>query len=171
VLLGLLCNGNPDIPFAAQYISEDRLRARLLCCCGIDKSLLPTTINAIDRDPWGIAEVLRKRTPAISEHLKCVSQPLPGGAWPEPTRQLVALPLAKKGPANDLLGVILVGVNSRLRLDKSHMDFLNLIAPEHAGSVATIQDVRKEMADVAALRRAEAAHIPASPGARGRCTS
>src|SRR5215470_724381 len=28
-LLGLLCKGNPDIPFAAQYILEDRLCARL----------------------------------------------------------------------------------------------------------------------------------------------
>ena len=41
-LLGLLCNGNPDIPFAAQYSSEDDVRAQLICCRGIDKSLLPT---------------------------------------------------------------------------------------------------------------------------------
>src|SRR6516162_9227478 len=47
MLLRLLCSGNPDIPFAAQFISEDRLRARLLGCCGIDKSLLPPTINAV----------------------------------------------------------------------------------------------------------------------------
>jgi PAS domain-containing protein len=156
-LLGRSCKGSPDIPFAAQYISEDRLRARLLCCCGIDRSLLPPTINAVDRDPWGLAEALHKRAPAFSERPHGISQLLPGGAWPDPTRQLVALPLARTGPASDLLGVILVGVNSRLSLDKPYMDFLTLVAAELAGSVAKIQGLRKEMKDVAALKRAEVA--------------
>jgi PAS domain S-box-containing protein len=156
-LLDLLCKGNPDIPFAAQYISEDRLRARLICCRGIDESLLPPTVNAVDRDPWGIAEALRKRAPAFSERPQSTSKPLPGGAWPEPTRQMVALPLARKARASDLLGVILVGVNSRLSLDEPYMDFLNLVAAELAGSIATIHAVKKEMEDLAALRKAEVA--------------
>ena len=121
-LLGRLCKGNPDIPFAAQYRSDDDSRARLICCRGIDKSLLPATISAVDRDPWGIAEVLRKRAPTFSRQPQGISQPLPGGAWPEPTRQMVALPLARKVPASDLLGVLLVGVNCRLRLDDPYMD-------------------------------------------------
>jgi len=53
--------------------------------------------------------------------------------------------------------VILIGVNSRLSLDKPYMDFLTLVAAELAGSVATIQGVRKEMEDVAALRKTEVA--------------
>jgi len=138
-LLGRLCNGNADIPFAALYSSEDGIRAHLICCRGIDKSLLPATIAAVDHDPWGIAEVLRKGAPAFSRH----PRPLPGGAWPEPTHQMVALPLGGKGPASALLGVILVGVNSRLSLDEPYMDFLNLIAAELAGSISTIQSVKK----------------------------
>jgi hypothetical protein len=98
-LLDRLCKGNPDIPFAAQYSSDDGIRARLICSRGIDKSLLPTTINAIDRDPWGVAEVLRKRAPAFSRHALGISRPLPGGAWPEPTQQMVALPLVRKAHA------------------------------------------------------------------------
>jgi PAS domain S-box-containing protein len=121
------------------------------------KSLLPTTINAIDRDPWGVAEVLRKRAPAFSRHALGISRPLPGGAWPEPTQQMVALPLARKAHASDLLGVILVGVNSRLSLDEPYMDFLNLIAAELAGSMAMVQSVNKEKEDLAALREAEVA--------------
>jgi len=132
-LLDLLCNGNPDIPFAAQYILEDGIDARLVHSRGIDSSLLPTTITAVDRDPWGIAEVLRERALAVSGHSNGIPRPLPGGAWPEPTRQLVALPLGRKDPAGDLLGVIVVGINSRLSLDAPYMDFLNLIAAELAG--------------------------------------
>jgi PAS domain S-box-containing protein len=156
-LLDLLCKGNPDVPFAAQYVLEDGARARLICSGGIDRSLLPSTISAMDCDPWGISQVLRERVPAVSERPKSASQPLPGGAWPEPTRQLVALPLVRKSSENDLLGVILVGVNSRLRLDRSYMDFLNLIAAELAGSIARIQGMNKEMHDLAALKRTEAA--------------
>jgi len=154
-LLDLLCKGNLDVPFAAQYVLEDRAHARLICSGGIDRSLLPSTVNAMDCDPWGISQVLRERVPVVSE--RSASQPLLGGAWPEPTRQLVALPLVRKTSGNDLLGVILVGVNSCLRLDRSYMDFLNLIAAELAGSIARIRDMNKEMEDIAALKRVEAA--------------
>jgi PAS domain S-box-containing protein len=156
-LLGRLCKGNPDIPFAALYGSDGGIRARLICYRAIDKSLLPTTISAVDRDPWGVAEVLRKRAPVFSQHPQGISQPLPGGAWPEPTRQMVALPVARKATASDVIGVILVGVNSRLRLDEPYMDFLNLIASELAASMARIQSVKKEMEDLAAFRKAEVA--------------
>jgi PAS domain S-box-containing protein len=155
-LLDLLCKDNPDVPFAAQYVLENGARARLICSGGIDRSLLPPTVDAMDCDPWGIAQVLRERVPAVSEPPKTASQPLPGGAWPEPTRQLVALPLIRKSAQNDLLGVILVGANSRLSLDHSYMDFLNLIAAELAGSIARIQDLNKQMGDLAALKKVEA---------------
>jgi len=132
LLLELLCKGNPDIPFAVQYIAESVTQARLICSAGIDRSLLPAMPNAHDRDIWGISQVLREHTPAFLEHAKGIPQPLPGGVWPEPTRQLVVLPLARKGPANDLLGVLMVGLNARLRLDRPYKDFLNFIAAELA---------------------------------------
>ena len=156
-LLDLLCKANPDVPFAAQYVCDNGTCAQLLCCEGIDSSLLPITVNASDRDPWGISQVLRERAPALSQHPRGISRSLPGGAWPEPTRQLVALPLPRKGPEVDLLGVILVGINSRLRLDEPYMDFLHLIASELAGSIARIQGTNKEKEDLATLKRAEAA--------------
>ena len=151
----VLCDGNPDVPFAAQYVQENGTGARLIYCKGIDRSL-PGTIDPFDRDPWGVSQALRERTPVISHHPKSSSQSLPG-AWPEPTNQVVALPLLRGGPASDFLGVMLVGVNSRLRVDESYMNFLNLIAAELAGSITRIQGSKKEIDDVAALRRAEAA--------------
>jgi GAF domain-containing protein len=51
----------------------------------------------------------------------------------------------------------MVGLNSRLRLDRPYKDFLNLVAAELAGAIGRIQSVKKEIDDVAALRRAEAA--------------
>src|SRR5262245_21974277 len=78
-LLDLLCKGNPDVPLAALYVCEDGTRARLICSGGIDRSQLPSTINAYDNDPWGISRVLCEGAPAFSEHPKSMSQPLPGG--------------------------------------------------------------------------------------------
>jgi len=86
-----------------------------------------------------------------------MSQSLPGGAWPEPTRQLMVMPLARKDGGSDLLGAILVGVNPRLRLDKAYMDFLNSIAAKLTGCIERILGKKKEMEDLAARKRAEAA--------------
>jgi PAS domain S-box-containing protein len=154
-LLELLCHGNPDVPFAAQYISESDSRARLICCKAIDRSLLPNTITACDSDAWGIAQVLREHRPAFSEDPKGICQTSSEAAWPEPTRQLVALPLLAKDAAGDLLGVLLVGINSRLRLDESYLNFLNLIAAALAGSIARSHDAKREMDDLATLKSAE----------------
>jgi len=135
-LLGLLCSGNPDIPFAAQYIPDGSGIVSLMCTAGIERSWLPNRVSAEKDDAWGIAKVLRDLAPVTAEAI----QTLPGGAWPEPTREILTLPLTKKGAA-DLLGVLVIGINSRLRLDERYRDFLKLVASELAGSIAAIHSI------------------------------
>jgi two-component sensor histidine kinase len=79
------------------------------------------------------------------EHSPAMSPPLPGGVWPEPTTQLVALPMTVRGDDTDLLGVLVVGVNPRLRLDEPYMDFLKLVAAQLAASASTLQSIDEEM--------------------------
>ena len=150
-LVDLLCADNPDVPFAVQYLIDGGGRARLLTCAGIDASPFPPEVAPADDDPWGIARVMRTRAHAVIDHTPSMSAPLPGGAWPEPTVQLVALPLGRSTADAELGGVLLVGINSRLRLDPPYLDFLRLAAAQLASAVSALQLVDDER-----MARAEA---------------
>jgi two-component sensor histidine kinase len=142
-LLDLLCSDNPDIPFAVQYITDENRHARLVATSHADRALFPPSLSASSRDDeWGIVDVLKTRTARIIEGLPFK---IPSSSWPEPTIQLVALPLLRKGPGNNLVGAVLIGVNSRLRLNPEYLDFLMLVAAELAGSISALQSIEKEL--------------------------
>ena len=143
-LIDLLAADNPDVPFAVQYLTAGRGRAELIACKNIGQSIFPSSVAGAEPDAWGLDRVLRERKTLVIEHLPAMSPPLPGGVWPEPATQLVALPMTVRGDVTDLLGVLVVGVNSRLRLDEPYMDFLKLVAVQLAGSAATLQSVDEE---------------------------
>jgi two-component sensor histidine kinase len=144
-LLALLCSDNPDVPFAVQYLTSESGQARLIASMNVDAVIFPGLIAVTDHDSWGIGSVLRDRKAVVIDHSTALSRPLPGGTWPEPTTQLVALPMTVLSRGMDLIGVLVVGVNSRLRLDEPYLDFLKLVAAQLAGSVSTLQSIEAEM--------------------------
>lgn len=144
-LLDLLCRDNPDIPCAIQYMTDESGHARLVAASQVDRGLFPLSLStSAPDDEWGILGVLRTRSPRIIEGAE-LPVPLPGGYWPEPTTQLVVLPLLRKGPGNGLLGALLLGANSRLRLDHEYLDFFMLVAAKLASSMSAIQNIEKEL--------------------------
>lgn len=144
-LLDLLCCNNPDIPFAVQYNADESRHARLVAASQIGRALFPSSMSALSPDDeWGIVNVLNTRTLRIIERSPEPPLALPGGAWPEPTTQLVALPLLRKSPGNNLVGALLIGANSRLHLDSEYLDFLMLVAAELAGSISALQSIETE---------------------------
>ena len=145
-ILDLLCSDNPDIPFAVQYITDESERAQLVAASRVDRALFPSSLSTSSPpDEWGMVDVLKTRAMRVIE--RSAEQPLvlPGGSWPEPTTQFVALPLLRKGSGNNLVGALLVGANSRLRLDSEYLDFLMLVAAELAGSISALQSIEKEL--------------------------
>jgi signal transduction histidine kinase len=149
-LLGLLCLDNPDVPFAALYVNDTDTSVHLAGAVGIDAELLPVLVGVDTRDRWGVSETLRTRTPAKIDASSWVPG-LPGVTWPEPTTQLVSLPLAQSTRLLDPCGVLVVGVNARARLDESYQDFLTLVAAQLASAVSALQTLeseRKARADV-----------------------
>jgi two-component sensor histidine kinase len=144
-LIDLLGTGNPDVPFAVQYLTTKSGRAELIACKNIGQDMFPTSIADGEPDAWGLGGVVRERKTLVIEHSPAMSPPLPGGVWPEPTAQLVALPMTVRGHHRDLLGVLVVGVNSRLRLDEPYMDFLKLVAAQLASSASTLRSIDEEM--------------------------
>jgi two-component sensor histidine kinase len=144
-LIDLLCCDNPDAPFAVQYLTHESGRAHLSASKNIDRTIFPSSVAATQPDVWGLGSILRDRKLLVIEHSPDMSAPLPGGTWPEPTRQLVALPMTVRGKDTDLLGVLLVGVNSRLRLDDSYLIFLTLVAAQLASSISTMRTIDEEI--------------------------
>jgi signal transduction histidine kinase/ActR/RegA family two-component response regulator len=153
-LLGLLCAGNPDVSFAVLYVTGPDERARRSAAAAVDATLFPPAVAPLDADAWGIAEALRSRAAVEIEAAPQVSALLPGGAWPEPTRQVVALPLSGSRLERELCGVLLVGANSRLRLDASYRDFLGLVAAQLGGAITALQLREAERAARADAERA-----------------
>ena len=143
-LIDLLGADNPDVPFAMQYLTAESGRAELIACKNIGQSIFPSSVAGGEPDAWGLDRVLRERKTLVIEHSPAMSPPLPGGVWPEPSTQLVALPMAVRGHGSDLLGILVVGVSSRLRLDEPYMDFLKLVAAQLASSAATLQSIDEE---------------------------
>jgi two-component sensor histidine kinase len=144
-LIDLLGADNPDAPFAVQYLTTESRRAELTASKNIGRGVFPAAIGGEEPDAWGLDRVVRERKTLVIEHSPAMSPPLPGGVWPEATTRLVALPMTVQGDDRDLLGILVVGVNPRLRLDELYMDFLKLVAAQLAGSAWTLQAIDREM--------------------------
>jgi signal transduction histidine kinase/ActR/RegA family two-component response regulator len=151
-LIELLCRANPDVPFAIQYVTDGDDSARLCASAGIESGVFPAIVGTDDADGWGIAEVLKGRTPVVTE-LPSSTVSLPGG-WAEPTKQIVSLPLLH---SNRPAGVLVVGINSRLRLDEPYADFLRLVAAQLASAVSALQLLESERKARAVAERAVSA--------------
>jgi signal transduction histidine kinase len=142
LLVDSLCLENPDVPFAAQYLADSTQRVRRVAVSGLDATRLPESVDRTSRDEWGVAQALRDRSHVAVR--RSVSEGLPGGIWPEPTTELLALPLWSSGHDADLSGVLVVGINSRLRLDTPYVDFLGLVAAQFASAISALQFVHRE---------------------------
>jgi signal transduction histidine kinase/CheY-like chemotaxis protein len=143
-LVARLCDGNPDAPFAALYLADPRGHARRVASAGVDAAWLPPRLDPAENDAWKIARVLRTRSRATIDHTPRMSPPLPGGTWPEASRQLVVLPLFEPSIRFTLCGLLVVGANSRLPLDPPYVDFLELVAAEFAKAVSALEVLERE---------------------------
>jgi signal transduction histidine kinase len=141
-LLESLCHNNPDAPFAAQYLVDPEHRLRRITVAGLADEHLPFIVETSGDDRWGIAQALRSKTNVAVR--SGIPNRLPGGVWPEPTTELLALPLFDSGREAIVSGVLLVGINPRLRLDTSYTEFLSLVASKLSTAISALQFVQRE---------------------------
>lgn len=140
LLVDTLCLDNPDAAFAVQYVANSPQRVQRVAVAGLDVGRLPESVESTDHDAWGIAEALRRRS-YVALNFDASDQ-LPGGVWPEPVTEVVVFPLFHSGRDEDLLGVLVVGVNSRLRLDGPYIRFLRLVATQFTTAISASQFAR-----------------------------
>jgi two-component sensor histidine kinase len=141
LLVEHLCRDNPDAPFALLYLAASD-RAKLSFSAGVDASLAPASVDRGQDDLWSIGRVLAGEDLVSVDHGPKAN--LPGGVWPEPARQHVAMALSAGGRADLPIGVLVVGVNSRLRLDEDYLDFLRLVRMQVSGSLGAIRSLERE---------------------------
>jgi len=143
LLIDLLCDGNPDVPFALLYLKDGDGALRLVCSSGVDSERFFAEVPPGSADPWGMSAALAGHSPRVVK--VSPSEPrLPGGVWPEPATELVALALKHAGPSANALGVLLAGVNSRLRADQAYLDFVTLVAGQFAGSLSALNSLERD---------------------------
>ena len=151
-LIDTLCRDNPDAPFAVQYLVDSPQRVRRVALAGLDVGRVPQCVESTHQDGWGIAAALRSRSNGVLNF--AASEQLPGGVWPEPTTELLVLPLFDSGLDANLCGILVVGINSRLRLDPPYIEFLRLVAAEFGGAISALQFVHREREARADAQRA-----------------
>jgi signal transduction histidine kinase len=151
-LVHTMCRANPDVPFAVQYLVDSEHHANIVATAGVDEANFPQHVDRSHRDAWGIAEVLDNRASVTIR--RGPSDKLPGGIWPEPTLELMVLPLLLSGQQAQLCGILLVGINPRLRLDAPYVEFLRLVATQFGGAISGLQFVSREREARAEAQRA-----------------
>jgi signal transduction histidine kinase len=120
---------NPrDVPFAALYVGDEREMRLVAGAMPREDHRLPATVTALDTDdsPWPLGQVLRSKEPVDRVDLVARGVRIPGGEWPEPTREAIVLPIpdAHRG----LAGLLVAGVSPRRPLDAAYRAFFDLVA-------------------------------------------
>jgi GAF domain-containing protein len=121
-----------DVPFALLYLVEpDGDRARLV---GTTINIVPGTIASPGQvdltqatDCWNLSRVNQTREAKLVEDLTASCGELPGGAWPEPYNAALVMPLAKSGQAQQLAGLLVVGISPRQAFDDEYRGFFDLV--------------------------------------------
>ncbi|HET9934343.1 MAG TPA: histidine kinase dimerization/phospho-acceptor domain-containing protein, partial [Polyangiaceae bacterium] len=154
-----LGENSADLPFAMLYLADDpREPLRLAASTGLPEKAAVAAVGL------GASDVLAEELARASsgELVTVPASPerfgqLPGGAWPEPPRELVILPLARAGQAGHL-GFLVAGANPRRPLDEGYKGFLRLVAGHLAALIAgarAFEEERQRAEQLAELDRAK----------------
>jgi hypothetical protein len=148
---------NPyDLAFALLYlIDNDGVKARLAGAT-LPDALTNPAVNELScqaNSPWPLGQVAESGESQIVSGLEARFGPgvkLPGGAWPEPAREAIVLPMAKPGQEQPS-GFLIVGISPRLMLDDDYRAFLGLAAGHVASAIANAHAYQEEHKRVEAL--------------------
>ncbi len=149
-----LANNPYDIPFALLYLVEHNgQQARLVGTVRIEAGT-PASPEQVDltqaADCWQLATAQRTGKAEMIEDLTPRLGRLTGGAWDQPSRSAVVLPIAQSGQKHQLSGLLVLGISPRRAFDDEYQGFFDLVANHVATAIANAQAYEEER------RRAEA---------------
>ncbi|QRK11387.1 response regulator [Archangium violaceum] len=142
-----LSHNTADITFSALYLTaKERTHARLMSTSGIleGQALSPEVISLSDENAlWPLAKVARGGAVEIVAELPPRLGELPGGAWPEPTRTALVLPIVRTREEHPH-GFLVAGLSPRRPLDERYRTFFELAAGQIAVAVASARSYEEE---------------------------
>lgn len=140
-----------DVPFALAYLAAPgEQELKLMSATGLPPGhpAAPATL-ASDDLLWGTGSLADASAGSLVRLLDPALGPWPTGAWREPAREAVLLPLPASGESGSH-GVLIAGLSPVRLLDAGYRDFLTLVAKQVAAAVANAEAYQAEQ------RRAEA---------------
>ncbi|MFQ4145935.1 PAS domain S-box protein [Chlorogloeopsis sp. ULAP02] len=140
LLMESLGSNSTDIPFALLYLVEPNNQARLIETVGLEAKKIGNieVINLTDNLIWRFAEVVETGQPTTIDNLPNHWNFAPPGTW-----TALALPIAQPGQ-NQLIGILVVGVNNKRVLAQDDWDFFDLIATEIKNAIANARVYEEE---------------------------
>ncbi len=158
-----LANNSYDIPFVLLYLLEqDGTQARLIETVRVDTETLASTeqidLTQKNSDRWKLNQVKRSGEAEIVDELVSQFGFLSGGAWNEPSRSAIVLPLAQAGQKHQLAGFLVLGISPRLPFDDEYRGFFDLVTSNVATAIAnarSYEEERQRAEQLAELNRAK----------------
>ncbi|MFB2917389.1 ATP-binding protein [Aerosakkonema funiforme] len=150
-----LANNPYDIPFALLYLVEgEGKQARLVGTTGIAAGT-PASPERVDltlgNDRWKLSQVQRTNEAQSIDDLTIQFGFLPGGAWEEPSRCAIALPIAQSGQKQHLAGLLVLGISPRREFDDKYRGFFDLVVSHVATAIADASAYEEEKKRAEAL--------------------
>jgi PAS domain S-box-containing protein len=149
-----LAGHDKDIPFALLYLIETGgIEAHLAGAAGVPmgEEISPRTVDLSETQDsrWPLATVRQTEVMQVVERLEERFSSVPPGPWSDRPSTAVVMPIPSN-KAHEPVGLLIVGVNARLKFDQHYKDFLELVRTQVATAIANARAYEEER------RRAEA---------------
>ena len=142
-----------DLPFTLLYLYDAQHDvARLAGAAGATagNEIAPATISLSDEAAVWPASGLSQATTLSVAALDGQFSELPVGAWDRPPRTALLVPLARSGQQNPV-GFLVAAINPYRQLDAAYTGFVDLVAGQIAGSLASARAFEEETRRARAL--------------------
>ena len=155
-----LASPGRDATFALVYLFEEATaEATLVASEGLGGHTASTLarLSFDDAHPWPMRQLALNPDPVVVDHLD--AEQFPGGAWPEHTHTVIAVPLLT-GASQRPSGCLVLGVSPRRAVDDAYLQFAGQAGTHLAAAVSSAMalDVERQRAErLAALDRAKTA--------------
>ncbi|MBD1847682.1 response regulator [Cyanobacteria bacterium FACHB-63] len=155
IAMATLADNPYDIPFALLYlIEQDGKQARLIEAVRLDASTtasLEQVDLTQDQDSWKLAQVQKTGEAELVDELIQTFGAISGGAWDEPSRSALVLPIAQAGQKGQLAGFLVLGISPRREFDDEYRGFFDLVASNVATAIANAEAYEAERKRAEAL--------------------
>ena len=161
-----LARHGKDVPFALLYLVDpDGAHARLAGAAGIEPGAEASPLVApLDRAAetecgWPLAAAFHSQTMVTVTNLSGRFAGVPADPWADPLHSAVIVPV-RSSKADELAGLLVAGVSSRLTFDELYRGFYELLASQIATAIAkarAYEEERKRAEALAEIDRAKTA--------------